>query len=297
MTLTEHLPGIDNFRGAETTVTVLMPLKNFHARFLEKAIASVLDQTCDDWKLLIIVEPEDNEKFSAMLKEQLLDRRILLINNEGRKLAGALNTGMRHASTAFVAILLSDDMWAPNAVAVLRDYIRQYSDADFFHSSRVIIDENDEPISPVYQSKHEFELEDFVFSPPVKHLLCWRRVFALEHGGMDESINSVGPDDFDFPWSMAEWGAAFLAVDECLYLYRDHFQCYRLTTHLPLSVHVQEIGKIMRKHGVSEELIEAAVNAGKKGHLQQCIYETELDEAISEELGITPAPKWRYEYK
>ena len=33
--------------------------------------------------------------------------------NEGRKLAGAMNTGMRHAETPFVAILLSDDMWAP----------------------------------------------------------------------------------------------------------------------------------------------------------------------------------------
>jgi hypothetical protein len=39
---------------------------------------------------------------------------------------------------------------------------------------------------------------------------------------MDGTLNSVGPDDFDFPWSMAEHGAVVRAIPDCLYLDRDH---------------------------------------------------------------------------
>ena len=100
----------------------------------------------------------------------------------------------------------------------------------------------------------------------MKHLLCWRKELALSFGGMDESLNNVGPDDYDFPWTMAEHGARFQAIPEALYLYRDHRDAERLTTHLPLSVHLKEIRRIMRKHGASRGATRADVVA-RKGYL------------------------------
>ena len=85
----------------------------------------------------------------------------------------------------------------------------------------------------------------------MRNLLCWRRQKGLSVGGLDESLNSVGPDDYDFPWTMAERGARFRAVYECLYYYRDHRRGYRLTTHLPRRVQRREEDRIQRKHGVS----------------------------------------------
>ena len=126
-----------------------MPLKNYERDFLFKALHSLTAQTTPDWRLLIIVEPEDRARFEHLLGKELADARCRLIVNEGRKLSGAMNTGMRQAETPFVAILLADDMWAPNATEVLTFRIRQHPDRDFFHSSRVIIDENDGPISTV----------------------------------------------------------------------------------------------------------------------------------------------------
>ena len=233
-------------------ITVLMPLKNYHLQFLKRSIASVQGQSSPLWRLLIIVEKQDLDSFGKILREELLDSRITIIQNEGRKLSGAFNTGMRHAQTTFVAILLADDMWSSDAVQTLSDYILRFETVDFFHSSRIVIDEKDRFISPVMPSKKRFRIADFGASSPVKHLLCWRREKALSFGGMDESLNSVGPDDFDFPWTMAEQGAIFMAVKECLYQYRSHFQCFRLTTHLPLDVHIGELRRIMTKHGLKE---------------------------------------------
>src|SRR5947209_4515716 len=115
---------------------------------------------------------------------------------------------MKAAETEFVALLLSDDLWSPDAVAMLEDHIARYPHADFFHSARRYIDDVGRPISSVYPARASVTLADFFAASPVKHLLCWRRSLALSIGGMDEQTK-CGPDDFDFPWTMAEHGAIF----------------------------------------------------------------------------------------
>jgi len=274
-----------------------MPLKNYHPVFLRKALASVINQSCPYWRLLIIVERRDFGHFRSLLEIELADSRIDIISNEGRKLAGALNTGMKHARTNFVAILLADDMWSVDAVLTLVDYIARFPAVDFFHSSRRYIDEHDRPVSSIYKSKSSFSLEDFKSSSPVKHLLCWRKEMALSLGGMDESLNSVGPDDYDFPWCMAESGAKFMAVEECLYIYRDHRDGYRLTTHLPLTVHKKELRRIMRKHGVSDAAIERTISIAAATYLRQCLYGSFLDKWIRMVLRSHHPPVWREKYE
>ena len=159
------------------------------------------------------------------------------------------------------------------------------------------MDEHDRPISSIYKSKSSFTLEDFKFASPVKHLLCWRKEKALSLGGMDESLNSVGPDDYDFPWCMAEKGAKFLAVQECLYIYRDHRDAYRLTTHLPLTVHKKELRRIMRKHGVNDAAIECTISVAASTYLRQCLYESFLDKCIRTVLRYRQPPVWREKYE
>lgn len=278
-------------------VTVLMPLKNHHPEFLRLAIESLFRQSCPAWRLSIVVERRDHARLRRRLAAPLEDPHLELRVNEGRKLSGAFNTGMRHASTAFVAILLADDLWSPNAVEVLRDAILRFPEVDFFHSARAIIDERGERVSSVHPSRTAFALEEFQRTSPVKHLLCWRREKALAIGGMDETLNSVGPDDWDFPWSMAEHGARFHALAECLYEYRDHRETYRLTTHLPLSVHLAEIERILRKHGVDGESVAHRLEASRATYLRQCLYASPLDKLWKEIRGHDPRRGWRDAYR
>jgi glycosyltransferase involved in cell wall biosynthesis len=280
----------------KTTTTILMPLKNYHPAFLTKCLDSVMHQTSPDWFLQIIVEPSDMEKFTGMLKGYLEDPRVLIIVNEGRKLSGAFNTGMRRATTPFVGILLADDAWFPQAVQVLNEHQRRFPEIDFFHSSRIIVDEDGKPISGVYRSPVSFQWQDFLRGSPVKHLLCWRSEKALSFGGMDESLNSVGPDDFDFPWLMLEHGATFFTIEECLYMYRDHREGYRLTTHLPRSVHQRELERILRKHKVPEVAIRRAVLEARRSYFRQCLYRWELERRFWNWLGWTPR-KFRQPYR
>jgi glycosyltransferase involved in cell wall biosynthesis len=277
--------------------TVLMPVKHYHPRYLRESVASILQQSSSDWRLLLIAEPQDHDHFGAVLHRALADPRARLIANDGRKLAGAINTGMRHAHTEFVALLLADDLWAPDAVRVLSAYIDAHSDVDFFHTSRRVIDESGTPISSVHYSRPSFSLDDFKIASPVKHLLCWRTRLALAIGGLDESLNSVGPDDYDFPWTMAEHGARFHAVRECLYFYRDHRDTYRLTTHLPLSVHKSECHRIFKKHGVPWRDRRRYVARAQQSFLRQCLYRNSVDKWIKERFGYDAHHGWRETYR
>jgi glycosyltransferase involved in cell wall biosynthesis len=281
----------------DARITVLMPLKHYHPDYLEQSVRSVVQQTCGDWRLVIIAEPEDLGHFEQLLSAACADSRTCLIGNAGRKLAGAINSGMRYAQTEFVALLLADDLWAPDAVRVLNGYIGTHPDVDFFHTSRMVIDEHGRPISSVHASRATFTLEDFKRSSPVKHLLCWRRSKGLSAGGLDESLNSVGPDDYDFPWTMAEHGARFKAVHECLYYYRDHRECYRLTTHLPLSVHRRECRRIRRKHGVAWWERRRFVARAQRSYLRQCLYRNAIDQWIKEWFAYDARRGWRETYR
>ena len=116
-------------------------------------------------------------------------------------------------------------------------------------------------------------------------------------GGIDETINSVGPDDYDFPWVMAERGARFRAVPECLYWYRDHRAGFRLTTHLPLSVHLRECDRILRKHRVDEPARRAFLARARRSYLRQCLYRNGVDRWLKERLGHDPRRGWRETYR
>jgi glycosyl transferase family 2 len=128
-------------------LTALLPVKHYHPRFLEQSVASMRAQDSDRWRLSIVVEPIDVAHFESALGEALADPRIRLVANSGRKLAGAINSGMRAAETEFVALLLGDDLWAAEAVRVLDASIARHPEVDFFHSSRRIIDADGRAIS------------------------------------------------------------------------------------------------------------------------------------------------------
>jgi glycosyltransferase involved in cell wall biosynthesis len=274
-------------------ITVIMPLKYYQPEFLRKSIRSVIEQSCSDWKLLIVVESTDVTTFRTLLETHLKDSRVEVIANQGSKFPGAINTGMKCAQTDFVAILLADDMWASNAIETLSRYIASYPDIEFFHSSRIVIDESDEPISSISLSKETFTLKDFWWGSPVKHLLCWRRDKGASVGGIDESIVKA-QDDYDFPWTMAENGATFKAVKECLYHYRNHLECERLTTHGPLSEMKRAIRGILKKHGVNVFrriwIVEYMRHRGSLG--EQCIYRNSLDRWIRKQFGSDPKRSW-----
>jgi glycosyltransferase involved in cell wall biosynthesis len=275
-------------------LTAIVPVRHYSGTYLRRAIASIVEQTSPCWRLLVVAHRDSADAVGELLRDELADPRIELAPRGGSNLAGAINAGMRRAGTPFVALLLGDDLWAPRAVEVLNDHIARHPDVDFFHSAKGHVDESDRVVR-LGRCRRSFRLEDFWMGSPVKHLLCWRRELALAIGGVDESLNQIGVDDYDFPWTMAERGARFHGIDECLYLGRLHCDHPRLTTHTPLSVNKRDVRRILRKHGVGflqrRLIVARRRRSGSLG--AQSVYRNRLDRWLKQRLGRDARRSWR----
>jgi len=277
-------------------VTVLMPCKDPKGAFFKKTLESVFSQNTPVWNLIVIVD--HNEKIATIndLKELSIskDKRVSVIKNESKLITGALNTGMKYAKTPYVCSVHCDDLLDRKAIGVLNGYIKKYPDIDYFHSSRVHINEDGSAVGPMLKARESFNLSDFKHFGPVKHLHCWKVKSALYIGGMDESLGRHGADDYDFPWCMAEAGFSFKAIQECLYYYRDHRTHFRLTTHVPLNSQIAELKKIFKKHGLDEKEIMDQIERRKKGYLRQALFKDNEDKRIKEkDLNLVMSKGWR----
>jgi len=96
-------------------VSVVVPTYD-SARFLGKAIQSVLDQTFQDWELIVVDDGSTDNTRDVMAAFQ--DPRIRYVHQENRGAPAALNAGIRLARGAYVAFLGADDRWLAEKLAL-----------------------------------------------------------------------------------------------------------------------------------------------------------------------------------
>ena len=96
-------------------VSVVVPTYN-SARFLGKALQSVLDQSFQDWELIVVDDGSTDNTREVVAAFQ--DRRIRYVYQENRGAAAALNAGVRSARGAYIAFLGADDRWMPEKLAL-----------------------------------------------------------------------------------------------------------------------------------------------------------------------------------
>ena len=121
------------------TVSVVMPVYNT-ARYVQSAVESVLAQSFDDFELLIIDDAGSDN--SIELCRQYKDPRIRVISQENRGLAGARNTGIRHAHGEMIAFLDSDDLWEPEKLERHVGHLKRAPDVGVSYAASRMIDDD-----------------------------------------------------------------------------------------------------------------------------------------------------------
>lgn len=142
-------------------VSVILPVYNVE-RYIAKTIRSVLAQSYPAFEL-IIVDDESPDR-SIDICKQFHDPRIRIVHQKNRGLAGARNTGIRHAQGDYIALLDSDDLWQPTKLEQHVRHLEQSPEIGISFSRSAFIDEVDQPLG-VYQMP---KLTDITGS----HLLC-----------------------------------------------------------------------------------------------------------------------------
>ncbi len=89
-------------------VSVVIPLYNSE-RTVAATLHSVLAQTFVDFEVLVVNDGSTDRGVDVV--RGIADARVRVIHQENRGLAGARNTGIRHARACTIALIDADDLW------------------------------------------------------------------------------------------------------------------------------------------------------------------------------------------
>ncbi|NJD98894.1 glycosyltransferase [Thermococcus sp. LS1] len=135
------------------TVSVIMPSYN-HSRFIEEAIQSVLNQTFDDFELIIIDDSSSDNSQEIIQKFAEIDSRIKpIFHKKNMGIARTLNDGLRASKGEFIAFIASDDVWVPNKLEVQLEILARNEDLVVW-SEGEIIDANGNPTGQAFTERH-----------------------------------------------------------------------------------------------------------------------------------------------
>ena len=92
--------------------SVIVPLYNTE-RYIEEALDSVIAQTYHDFEVVVVNDASTDTGPKIVEQYAARDKRIRMITQENRGLAGARNTGIRNARARYIALLDADDAFLP----------------------------------------------------------------------------------------------------------------------------------------------------------------------------------------
>ncbi len=207
-------------------LTVVMSVYNGEAH-LDEAIMSIINQTFNDFKFLIVDNGSTDNTANILKKYEEQDERIEVITNpktlsyvEGRMLA------IQKVETEWMALMDADDISEPTRFERQIDFIKEnggnlcavgtwakYINANNEELGNMVMKPNShEQFKKLYK-----ENEAIVLIDPTS--IIHRPTFYLAGGYREEYVPAA---DLDLWYRMAEQGKSLLVLPEFLFKYRVH---------------------------------------------------------------------------
>lgn len=135
-------------------VSVVMPVYNVQET-VALSIASVLQQSYEDYELIIVDDGATDNSGVICQIIALQDVRIRIIQQKNKGLAAARNTGIENARGEFVAFLDSDDLWHEDKLLQHVELLSARPEVGVTYSASQFIDVAGRPLGLFQQPKTE----------------------------------------------------------------------------------------------------------------------------------------------
>uniref|UniRef100_Q3ARK7 Glycosyl transferase n=1 Tax=Chlorobium chlorochromatii (strain CaD3) TaxID=340177 RepID=Q3ARK7_CHLCH len=100
----------------QPTVSIILATFN-RAHYVAHAVQSVVEQTIDDWELLIVDDGSDDATFDVVAPFLAQHSNIRYMKHKNRNAALSRNAGIQASFGQYITFLDSDDRYAPNHLA------------------------------------------------------------------------------------------------------------------------------------------------------------------------------------
>ncbi len=229
----------------DALISVVIPTYN-HAKFLKRALQSVLDQTYRNWEALVVDNhSQDN---TGEVLQAIIDPRITTyqIHNSG-VIAGSRNLGISKARGDWVAFLDSDDLWYPDRLETVMAAILQ-DDCDVICNDEFMVNQDSGQRSVLSYGLHgsdsyrELLLGGNQLSTSATVV---RRDFLLRHGlQFDEAREFITVEDYSLWLELAHAGARFRFISREL----GEFSIHDANTSSRYTLHRNNMEALLHEH-------------------------------------------------
>ena len=200
-------------------VSVIIPCYNA-MRFLPKAVDSVLQQTYQDFEI-VMINDGSTDRIEAWA-DTLEDKRIRFISQTNQGLAAARNQGIEQARGDYIAFLDADDLWHPSKLEKQVSVLEEDPDAGLVYTWVLLVDEQDRPLKKIWEISYEGDVWKILTegniiacgSVPMMRSTCVKSV-----GRFDKLVFLA--EDWDF-WLRTAAQYPFRVVREVLVYYRNN---------------------------------------------------------------------------
>jgi glycosyltransferase involved in cell wall biosynthesis len=167
-------------------ITVLMPVYNAE-KFIEDAIRSVLCQTFADFELLIVNDGSTDR--SRALINTFDDPRVVVIDQENKGVAAALNNGLTHARAEYIARFDADDICYPERLQLQYDFMQANPAYSIIGTGVDYISVGGDYIftyRPSAISYSEILALSHKICPFIHSSVCYKKDLIIRYGGYNE---------------------------------------------------------------------------------------------------------------
>ncbi len=189
-----------------------MPIYN-GIEFIDESVSSILNQTFEDWELIIGVNghPPMSEVYLAAKQYELLNNKIRVLDlSDIKGKSNALNVMVQYCNYNYVALLDVDDAWLPEKLAAQSFYLNVY---DVIGTKCVYFGEAD-PIVPQIPEGDLRNFNFFSFNPVINSSAVIRKelCYWVENG----------VEDYDLWLRLKKLGKQFYNCNQVLVKHRIH---------------------------------------------------------------------------
>lgn len=192
-------------------VSIVMPTYN-RAGLLMKSIQSVVEQTFQDWEL-IVVDDGSTDRTEMMMRElekkdkRIIYHRIPRIENKG--ISGYLNEGVRASKGKYIARIDDDDKWCHKDKLRLQvDFLDKNPEYVLVGGGGILVDEKGNQMFRYLKNETDEEIRNYaLYSNPIAHTAVIFRRDVFERIGGYGDIDHA--EDMDLALRLGKVGKLF----------------------------------------------------------------------------------------
>lgn len=236
---------------ARPDITIIIPIYNGE-NYLDEAIQSVINQTCDKWKLLL-ADDQSTDKSRDIIEKCLKDSRISkLYHDRNYGLYGGLAKVVPHVNSEWIVILMQDDRLKPTYLEEMASVITRHPEVKAFWGTEDLINQEGQRLK---QGLETSRIE--VISPGrspwisiLKRGCIWTISGSLTHKSLllTTPFKADLPHCGDYDWLLrAIRKETFIYYQQALIELRIH-ELQASTSNLKLGRDIREYHSILREN-------------------------------------------------